>query len=67
MGEVPEIKGAIMGVPIMRIVVFWGLYFPGSAILGNYHDCQRNTTLLDVTLAPSQHACRLLVARLFFP
>ena len=39
----------------------------GSAILGNYHDCQRNTTLLDVTLAPSQHACSLLVARLFFP
>ena len=32
----PKIRGTILGVPIIRIIVFWGLYW-GSPILGNYH------------------------------
>ena len=32
----PEIRGTILGVPIIRTVVFWGLYW-GSLTLGNYH------------------------------
>ena len=33
---VSQIKGTILGVPIIRIVVFWGLYW-GPPILGNYY------------------------------
>ena len=29
-------RGAIVGVPIVKIVVFWGLYW-GPLIYGNYH------------------------------
>ena len=32
----PKIRGTILGVPIIRIIVFWGLYW-GPLILGNYH------------------------------
>ena len=32
----PKIRGTFFGVPIIRIIVFWGLYW-GSPILGNYH------------------------------
>ena len=32
----PKITGTFFGVPILRIIVFWGLYW-GSLILGNYH------------------------------
>ena len=32
----PKIRGTILGVPTIRTVVFWGLYW-GSLILGNYH------------------------------
>ena len=28
--------GTFLGVPIIRTIVFWGLYW-GSPILGNYH------------------------------
>ena len=31
-----QIKGTILGVPIIRIVIFWGLYW-GPPIFGNYH------------------------------
>ena len=31
----PKIKGTFLGVPIMRAIVFWGLYW-GPLILGNY-------------------------------
>ena len=34
--EYPKIRGTFLGVPIVRIVVFGGLYW-GSPILGNYH------------------------------
>ena len=30
--EFPKIRGTILGVPILRIIVFWG-----PPILGNYH------------------------------
>ena len=32
----PEIRGTILGVPIIRIIVYWGLCW-GPLILGNYH------------------------------
>ena len=31
--------GTILGVPVLRIIVFWGLYW-GPPILGNYHILQ---------------------------
>ena len=31
----PKTGGTILGVPIIRIIVFWGLYW-GPFILGNY-------------------------------
>ena len=30
--EFPKIRGTILGVPILRIIVYWG-----PPILGNYH------------------------------
>ena len=35
-GDFPKIWGTILGVPIIRFIVFWGLYW-GPPILGNYH------------------------------
>ena len=32
----PKIRGTILGVPITRTIVFWGLYW-GPLILVNYH------------------------------
>ena len=32
----PKIRGAILGVPRIRIIVFWGLYL-GLPIWGSYH------------------------------
>ena len=32
----PKIRGTISGVPIIRIIIYWGLYW-GPLILGNYH------------------------------
>ena len=32
----PKIRGTILGVPLIRIIVSWGLYW-GPLILGNYH------------------------------
>ena len=36
MWVVPKIGGTFFGVPIIRTIVFWGLYW-GPLILGNYH------------------------------
>ena len=33
----PKIRGTVLGVPIIRTIVFWGLYW-GPFILGNYQD-----------------------------
>ena len=32
----PKIRGANLGAPILRSIVFWGLY-RGPPILGNYY------------------------------
>ena len=32
----PKIRGTLLGVPIIRTIVFWGLDL-GPLILGNYH------------------------------
>ena len=32
----PKIRGTFLGVPIIRTIVFWGLYW-GPLSLGNYH------------------------------
>ena len=34
--EFPKIRGTILGVPIIRIIVYWGLFW-GPLIYGNYH------------------------------
>ena len=40
----PKIRGTILGVPIIRTVVYWGLYW-GPLILGNYQVvCQMRVT-----------------------
>ena len=31
----PKIMGYLLGVPVIRTIVYWGLYW-GSLILGNY-------------------------------
>ena len=36
MWEFPKIRGTILGAPIIRAIIFWGLYW-GPLILGNYH------------------------------
>ena len=33
--KVPKIRGTVLGVPIIRIIVYWGLHW-GPLILGNY-------------------------------
>ena len=35
-GGLPKITGIVLGVPIRRIIVVWGLYW-GHPLLGNYH------------------------------
>ena len=35
-GGFPKIRGTLLGVPMIRILLSWGLYW-GSPILGNYH------------------------------
>ena len=35
-GGFPRIIGTFLGAPIIRTIVFWGLYW-GPLILGNYH------------------------------
>ena len=37
--EFPKITGTLLGVPIIRTIVFWSLYW-GLLILGNYHMVQ---------------------------
>ena len=32
----PKIRGIILGVPIIRIIIYWGLYW-GPPTLGKYH------------------------------
>ena len=35
-GNFPKTRGTLLGVPIIRIIVCWGLYW-GPPILGKYH------------------------------
>ena len=35
-GRFPKLGGTYLGVPIIRTIVYWGLYW-GTLILGNYH------------------------------
>ena len=49
----PKIRGAILGVPIVRAVIFWGLLWGllwGPPILGNYH--------IIVFAIPKQHTVK---------
>ena len=32
----PKIRDTLWGVPIIRTIVYWGLYW-GPLVLGNYH------------------------------
>ena len=40
--EFPKIRGTLLGVPIIRTIIYWGLYW-GPFILGNYHLKVRDT------------------------
>ena len=58
--EFHKIRGTFLGVPIIRIIVFWGLYW-GPPILGNYHikGCRYNldrTQFWDITDLPYEKA-----------
>ena len=33
----PKIRSTFLGVPIIRTIIFWGIYW-GPLILGNYHE-----------------------------
>ena len=33
---ISQIRGTFLGVPILRIIIFWGLYW-GPLVSGNYH------------------------------
>ena len=54
--EFPKIRGTVLGVPILRIIVYWGVYW-GPLILGNYQmgSSQNSGPLLvmDYVTAPS--------------
>ena len=39
-GGFPKLGGTILGVPIIRTIVFWVLYW-GPLILGNYYMVQK--------------------------
>ena len=45
--------GTFLGVPILRIIVYWGLYW-GLPILGNYHitDCKVSPILVPAGSSP---------------
>ena len=34
--EFPKIRGTFLGVPIIRIIIYWGLYW-GPLILGHHY------------------------------
>ena len=42
----PKIRDTFLGIPIIRTVVFWGLYW-GSPIYGNYHVALQSPIYLD--------------------
>ena len=35
-GEIPKNRGTFLGVPILRAIVFWGVYW-GPLVLGEHH------------------------------
>ena len=62
--EFPKIRGTFLGVPIIRTLVFWGLYW-GPLILGNYHFFQKTTAArgceIDLSESTASGAPQLLV------
>ena len=50
----PKIRGTFLGVPIIRIIVFWGLYW-GPLILGNYHLGFHTKAILSALLASDKN------------
>ena len=56
---VPIIRGTFLGVPIIRIIVFWGLYGgPGNYHLGSGFKAR----ILGLGFKPAQGSGNLLVA-----
>ena len=49
-GGFPKIRGTIVGVPIIRTIIYWGLYW-GPPILGNYHMLKLRQELSPFTAA----------------
>ena len=44
-GLFPEIRGTMLGVPVIRTIIFWGLYW-GTPLQGNYHSLAGAIVLL---------------------
>ena len=43
----PKIRGTLLGVPTLRTIVFWGLYW-GPPIMGHYHLLEIGTQGLEL-------------------
>ena len=56
---VPKIKGTVLGVPIIRIIVFWGLYW-GSPCFGKLPHELQNCLFLSLKL--QSLACMEIIA-----
>ena len=41
----PKIRATFLGVPIIRAIVYWGLYW-GTLIWGNYHLAKERKTCI---------------------
>ena len=54
--EFPEIRVTFLGVPIIRIVVFWGPYW-GPLILGNYQMFGASRKYLSSVVTGSRSTC----------
>ena len=54
-GGIPKIKGTILEVPIIRTIIFWGLFW-GPPILGKYQS--PNKTCVLAKNDDAQHGCR---------
>ena len=48
----PKIKGTFLGVPLIRTIIYWGIYW-GTLILGNYQ-IEKEESETEVTPAYAQ-------------
>ena len=57
-GGLPKIRVTPLGVPIIRTIVYWGLYW-GTLILGNYHiPWHTSWCIVELNIIPSNWASK---------